>query len=293
MAHAHTHGEDKHTTGGLAWAFLLNLGFTAVELIGGLWTNSAAVLADAVHDLGDAIILGIAWYLQRISARGRDERYSYGYGRYSMLGGWAASMVLLLGSGVMLYVSVPRLFHSEEVDPIGMIWLALFGLVMNGLAAWKLHGGTSLNERGVFLHLLEDVMGWAAVLVGAIVMVLTGWSWIDTVLGIGIAIYVGYNAIKLLHKGTRILMQALPERFDEHRVEKTLLAVPGVTGVHDQHAWTLDGEFVILTVHLEVAANSDHGEVKRQARTALSDLGVDHATMELEGPGEDCGLQDH
>ena len=293
MAHVHTHGEGRHSARGLGWAFLLNLVFTAVEVVGGFWTNSAAILADAVHDLGDAIILGIAWYLQRISARGRDGRYSYGYGRYSMLGGWAASMVLLIGSVTMLFISVPRLFHSDAVDANGMVWIALFGLVMNGAAAWMLHGGKTLNERGVFLHLLEDVLGWAAVLIGAVLMVFTEWYWIDAVLAIAIALYVGRNAIGLLRKGTEYLMQALPERFNEARVEASLLAIPGVIGVHDQHAWTLDGEFVILTVHLEVEPSHDHEQVKRLARSVLSDLGVDHATMELEGPGSDCGLLEH
>ena len=288
MAHEHHTG-----TRALGLAFGLNLAFTVVEAIGGWWTNSAAVLSDSVHDLGDCLVLGAAWYLTRLAARGRDERYSYGYGRYRMLGGWAAALVLIVGSVIMLVVGTYRLWHPEPVDATGMLWLAVFGVVMNGLAAGFLHRGHSLNEQGVYLHLLEDVLGWVAVLIGALVMRATGWVWVDPLLTIGISLFIGWNALRTLSQGTRILMQAQPERYDEQAVRKALLAVPGVTGVHDQHAWTLDGRYLVLTVHLVVNATDALRRAKDAAREQLNALGVDHATIEVELEGEECTLQHH
>ncbi|MCB0793910.1 MAG: cation transporter [Flavobacteriales bacterium] len=287
MAHTHRHGRS-HALGAkaLGYAFLLNLLFTVVEAIGGLATDSVAVLSDAVHDLGDSLVLGTAWYLQRLSDRDRDQKYSYGYGRYSMLGGWMASMVLILGALFMLSMSIPRLWSPGEPHAPGMILLAVFGLVVNSLAAYLLRGGESLNERGVFLHLLEDVLGWAAVLIGAIIIHFTGARIIDPLLSIGISVFILYNAVRTLRQGTKILMQGLPEHFDTLAVSEALSTIPGVVDTHDQHAWSLDGEFIVLTIHLVVNETGwDAGErIKTEARRILHERGVDHATIELEPP---------
>jgi cobalt-zinc-cadmium efflux system protein len=275
-------------------AFFLNLGFTVVEALGGWWTDSIAVLTDALHDAGDCLVLGVAWYLQRIAARGRDGHYSYGYGRYSMLGGWLASMVLIAGALFMFTVSVPRLLAPVQPHSAGMIAIALFGLVMNGIAAWKLHGGTTLNERGIYLHLLEDVLGWAAVLLGAVVIHLTGWAAIDALLSMGISLYILVNAVRTLRRGTGILMQQVPPGLDMQAVRATLLALPRVKDLHDAHTWSLDGEFVVHTVHLVV---EDIGlrealDVKQRARAALAALGIHHTTIELEWESEECAARD-
>ncbi len=279
----------------LRWAFLINLAFTAVEFAGGLWTGSIAVLTDALHDAGDCLVLGLAWYLQRVAMKGRDARYSYGYGRYSMLGGWLTSVVLLAGSIGMLFLSVPRLWDTQAPDADGMLLIALFGLVMNGLAAWKLHGGGTLNERGAYLHLLEDVLGWAAVLLGAVLIRITGWAVIDPVLSIAISLFIAVNALRTLRRGTGILMQEIPIGLDLSSVRDRLLAIPHVTGLHDQHTWTLDGSFIVHTVHITLA-DVDLAEalaVKARARDELRSMGIHHATIELEWAGERCGLTQH
>ncbi|MFT3884319.1 MAG: cation diffusion facilitator family transporter [Flavobacteriales bacterium] len=296
--HAHGHEHDHaHRAGArnLRLAFLLNLAFTGVEFAGGLWTDSMAVLSDAFHDLGDALVLGAAWYLSGVAMRGRDASYSYGYGRYSMLGGWLTAVMLAVGSLVLMVVTITRLNEPHMPNAQGMLVLAVFGLLMNGLAAWKLHGGHSLNERGAYLHLLEDVLGWAAVLVGAVVLHFTGWTWIDPLLSIAINLFVLFNALRTLREGTGILMQRLPKGFDEAQVTAALRALPHVVGSHDQHAWTLDGRYVVLTVHLEVdtMAAAVQRQVKEQARAALHALGVHHATIELEERDEACTLQHH
>ena len=277
----------------LRTAFFINLAFTAVEVVGGWWTGSVAVLTDALHDAGDCLVLGTAWYLQRVAMKGRDAHYSYGYGRYSMLGGWLTSVVLIVGAVLMLWFTVPRLWSPGSPDSGGMVLIAVFGLVMNGFAAWKLHSGHTLNERGAYLHLLEDVLGWAAVLIGGVIIHFTGLVIVDPLLSLGISLFILLNAVRTLRKATGILMQQTPAGLDMASVRKQLLAIPHVTGLHDQHAWTLDGIYIVHTVHLEVA-DVDLAEAlqaKAQARGALHDMGIHHATIELEWAGEKCGTK--
>lgn len=276
-------------------AFFINLAFTLVEVVGGWWTGSIAVLTDAFHDAGDCLVLGTAWYLQRVAMRGRDAHYSYGYGRYSMLGGWLTSVVLIAGAIGMLVISVPRLWAPSTPNTVGMIGIAVFGLAMNGFAAWKLHGGGTLNERGAYLHLLEDVLGWAAVLLGGIIIHYTDWAIVDPLLSVAISCFILYNAVGTLRQGTGILMQEIPAQLDMQAVRSTLMAIPHVTDLHDQHTWTLDGSFIIHTVHLVVADVDLKAvlEAKAAARNALQQMGIHHATIELEWAEEHCGLQHH
>ena len=310
-AHQHSHAGHDHThhpptahphslvsaasTIALRTAFFINLAFTLVEVVGGWWTGSIAVLTDAMHDAGDCLVLGTAWYLQRIAMKGRDAHYSYGYGRYSMLGGWLTSVVLIVGAFAMMAVSIPELWSPSTPNSLGMIGIAVFGLAMNGLAAWKLHGGHTLNERGAYLHLLEDVLGWAAVLIGGIVIHFTGWAIADPILSIAISLYILFNAIGTLRKGTGILMQEIPPGTDQKALRERLLAIPHVADLHDQHTWTLDGSFIVHTVHV-VVADVDQKEalaIKSRARDELKALGIHHATIELEWADEECGLQHH
>jgi len=294
--HGHDHGHG-HAAGAasLRVAFFINLAFTVVEAVGGWWTGSIAVLTDALHDAGDCLVLGTAWWLQRVAMKGRDAQYSYGYGRYSMLGGWLTSVVLMVGAGAMLVLSVPRLWAPELPHTTGMMGIAVFGLLMNGLAAWKLHGGGSLNERGAYLHLLEDVLGWAAVLVGAVVMYFTGWAIVDPLMSVGIGVFILWNAVSTLRKGTGILMQEIPAGIDMQAIRTRLMTIPHVRDLHDQHTWTLDGNLVVHTVHV-VVADVDLLQargIKAQARAELKALGIHHATIELEWADEHCGLEHH
>lgn len=292
--HAHGHVSAASATA-LRTAFFINLAFTLVEVVGGWWTGSIAVLTDAMHDAGDCLVLGTAWYLQRVAMQGRDAHYSYGYGRYSMLGGWLTSVVLIIGAILMLTFSVPELWSPTAPNSLGMIGIALFGLAMNGFAAWKLHGGHTLNERGAYLHLLEDVLGWAAVLIGGVIIYFTGWAIADPILSIAISLYILINAIGTLRRGTGILMQEIPAGLDMQAVRTRLMAIPHIVDLHDQHTWTLDGSYVVHTVHILVA-DVDLKlalEAKACARETLKAMGIHHATIELEWAEEDCGLTHH
>ena len=212
-AEPHEHGDDRAhnhqhgSSGNLKVAFLLNLAFTIIEIIGGLWTNSIAILTDAVHDLGDTLSLGSAWYFDRISKRGRSDHNTYGYRRYSLLGGLITAAVLVGGLSVGLWQAFGRLFSPQPVNAQGMIILAVIGVAFNGVAVLRVRKGSSLTERVVSWHLLEDTLGWCAVLIGAGVMAIWDLPIIDPLLSIGISLFVLWNVMRTLRKFLGIFLQ--------------------------------------------------------------------------------------
>ena len=242
MGHDHHHGHADSSNVG--FAFFLNLGFTIVEIIGGFLTNSFAILADAIHDLGDTISLGLAWYFQRLSKRGRTSRFTYGYRRFNTLGAIVTGVVLVAGSVFILTEAIPKLWEPNEVDASGMIWLAILGVIVNGAAVFKLRaGGDSLNEQVLTWHLLEDVLGWVAVLIGAVVMYFYDLPWIDPALSIAIAAFVLFNVVKRLWAAGKIILMAAPEGVSHDEVLGAINALDGVEDAHHLHLWTLDGEY--------------------------------------------------
>lgn len=291
---SHDHGHDHHDhdeSGTIGVAFFLNFSFALIEVAGGLLTNSVAILSDALHDVGDSLALALAWYLQKVSGRGRDRRFTYGYRRFSLLGALINSVILIGGSMVILAMAISRLIAPQPTIALGMLALAVLGIVVNGAAVLRLKKGHSQNAKVVALHLLEDVLGWGAVLVGALVIHFTGWYWIDPLLSLGIAVYILINAYRNLRTATKILLQGIPEGLDLAAIEAKLSAVAGVVSFHDLHLWSLDGERTILTVHLVLDAPATPEascRVKQGTVAAMNDLGIDHCTIEIEGPDEPC-----
>jgi cobalt-zinc-cadmium efflux system protein len=293
-SHGHHH-HHHHSGDNIKVAFFLNLGFTVIEVFGGLWINSMAILSDALHDFGDSLSLGLAWYFDRLSRRGSDQQFSYGYKRFSLLGAIINSMVLLLGSGIVLWVSVPRLFNPEPVHAPGMIGFAILGVLVNGVAAWRLNKGESLNERVAMLHLMEDVLGWAAVLVGGILLYFFDLPIIDPLLSLLITGFILYNVVRNLRKGLQILLQGTPANISPQEVRQRLEQLPEVSSVHDLHLWTLDGISHVLTLHAVVHQNMDLAgafAVKQRIREAMEHAHINHVTVELEMLGQECS-QEH
>jgi cobalt-zinc-cadmium efflux system protein len=196
--HDHSH---EHSGTRIRWAFFLNLAFTVIEFIGGWLTNSTAIMADAVHDLGDSLSIGLAWYLDTISKKKADKEFSYGYRRFSLLGAMINGSILIVGSLWVLSVAIPRLFAPEMPEATGMVYLAVLGVVVNGYAAFKLSRGKSLNERVLNWHLLEDVLGWLAVLIVAVVLLFVEWPILDPLLSIGFTLFILYNVTKSFSHG--------------------------------------------------------------------------------------------
>jgi len=280
MGAGHSHGNSAKKN--IVLAFFLNLGFAAVELAGGLMTNSVAILTDALHDAGDALSLAISWYLEKISGRPRDAKYSYGYKRYSLLGSVVISAVLTFGSLIMISESVKRLIEPQKTDAQGMLYLAIFGIAINGFAALRMKQGHSFSERAIFLHFIEDVLGWIAVLIGSILMLYFPVPWFDPVISIAIAIWVLINVVRNLTKVMRIFLQEIPADIEIEKLTEALDALPGVKSLHDLHVWSLDGQSHIMTMHVVMKRAADQKKIKTEARRIGREFGINHATVELE-----------
>ncbi len=281
QSHNHTHSAE----GNIKVAFFLNLIFSIVELIGGLLTNSVAILSDALHDFGDSLTLGISWYFARISQRKETRDYSYGFKRFSVLGALINGIVLVTGSVLILMEAIPRLLNPVNPETKEMIYFAIVGVVVNGLAAARLKKGSTINEKSVYLHLLEDVLGWIAVLIGAIVMHYTYLPIIDPILSLLIALFILSNIYKNLKESFRIILQGTPSGIDIAKIHETFSKYPAIESFHNCHAWSMDGEYHILSVHLVFKENkplADIEEIKNSVKSDLKALGINHTTIELE-----------
>ena len=288
MSHGHHHHDSA---GNLGFAFIINLIFAVIELVGGLYVNSLAILSDALHDLGDSLSLGLAYFLEKKSQKARDTTYSYGYRRFSTLGAIINSLILIAGSLFIVSHAIPRIFSPQPSDGQGMIILAILGVIFNGMAYYRTRDGHGHNEKMVSLHLLEDVLGWVAVLIGGVLIYYTGWYVIDAVLSVGISVYVMINAVRGLRSTSRILLQGIPDNIDLTLVETKLSNIKGIIEVHDLHVWSLDGEKAILTAHLVCDKSVDFlkaSNIKKEARRRLEACHIHHCTLELEKREENC-----
>jgi cobalt-zinc-cadmium efflux system protein len=285
-------------TGKLKTAFFINLAFTVIEIVGGILTNSVAILSDAVHDLGDSITLAASWQLEKLSRRGRTDQQTYGYRRYSLLGALISALILILGSVYILFQAIPRLFSPQPVSPRGMIALALLGIVVNTVAALRLRGGSRLNERVVFLHLMEDVLGWIAVLVISIVLLFTDIRILDPILSIVITVYILSKIFPILKSAFKVFLQYAPSGSDLGAIRDALVRLRGVKDVHDIHLWSLDGTYTVFSAHFVTDKDLTVDElegIKGEIRRTLRNMEIHHTTIEFESSDnacEECDLAD-
>lgn len=267
-------------------AFILNLSFSILECLGGIFTNSVAILSDAVHDMGDAVSIGVSYLLEKKSQKQPDDVYTYGYLRYSVLGSIVSTLVLLTGSCLVIVNAISRIRSPQEIRYTGMIILAVIGVAVNLLAAFFTRHGHSMNQKAVNLHMLEDVLGWAVVLVGAVVMRFTDFKLIDPLMSIGVAVYILLHGLSHLKRALDLFLVKIPRGIRVGDVKGHLREIEGVTDVHHMHIWSMDGNLHYATMH--VVASGDHETVKKAAREALAEYGITHATLELEKQGEPC-----
>lgn len=288
MSHSHNH---NHRPDNIKLAFFLNLIFTIVEIIGGLLVNSVAILSDAIHDLGDSLSLGLSWYLDRKSNQAGDNEYTFGYQRFSLLGALINSVVLVAGSTFVIYEAAQRLMAPEHTDALGMLAFAVLGVVVNGYAAYKLGKGKTLNERVLQWHLLEDVLGWGAILVVSIVLLIWDIHILDPLLSLVITAYILWNVFKRLVETMKIFLQGSPGKIDVDEIRRKFESVPYVASVHHTHIWSLDGERHVLTAHIKLQKVSSIGkvaEVKSQLKELVKDYELEHITIETEFEDEVC-----
>ena len=271
-------------------AFLLNLFFSVFEFFGGIFTGSIAIISDAVHDLGDAASIGVSFFLERKSKKHPDKRHTYGYLRYSVLGSVITTVILLTGSVLVIVHAVERIITPSHIHYDAMIAFAVVGVSVNLAAALLTRRGESLNQKAVNLHMLEDVLGWAVVLIGAIVMRFFDIPILDPILSIGVALFILTEAVRCLCEVGSLFLVKVPKELDPDEIVHHLLEIEGVLDVHHLHLWSMDGRAHYATMHLVV--RGDGAAVKQAVRKELSEHGICHATLELEHEGEDCHERD-
>ncbi len=291
MAHSH-----DDSTANIKTAFFLNLFFSLAELIGGYLTNSLAIYSDALHDLGDTFSLGVSWYLDKVSKQPRNSSFSYGLGRFSLLSAFISSVVLLIGSLYILSEAIPRLLSPEHSNAQGMILFAIGGILINGIAVLRLKKGQSMNEKVIFLHILEDVLGWIAVLITGIIIYFYDIHILDPLLSMAIVLFVLWNVAKNLKATVKLFLQSVPEGLDITDLEANIKKIPHVQALHDTHLWTLDGIHHILTIHIVIANDTTDKEavvIKCEAKKLFNKQNIEHSTIEIEREGEVCELDNH
>ncbi len=287
----HNHPHHQNTAAGLRTAFFLNLLFTIVEIVGGVLTNSLAILSDAMHDLGDAVSLGLGWYLEHFSQKESDRRFSYGYRRFSLLGALINTVILIIGALYISLEAIPRLFSPEKPNAQGMAVLALGGIVVNGIAVIRLRRDGSFNARTIAWHFIEDVLGWIAVLIVSIILLFADLYFLDPLLSISISIFVLYNVQRNLRQTLDVFLQGVPASYDIEYIDRCLLQIENVKSVHHTHIWSLDGVHHVLTTHVVVGADTPRESVlcvKQDIRDLVQNLDISHITIDIEYGESDC-----
>ena len=262
-------------------AFILNLSFSIFEFFGGLFVNSVAILSDSLHDLGDALSIGISYFLEKKSKKKADEKYTYGYIRYSVLGGVITTTILLAGSVLVIIGSVRRLLNPVEINYSGMIVFAVIGVILNFVAAYVTREGDSINQKAVNLHMLEDVLGWVVVLFGAIIMNFTDIRMIDPLMSIGVALFILFNALKNLRAVLDLFLEKAPSDINISELREHLLGIEGVEDIHHIHVWSIDGYNNYATMHIVTRVEDIKG-IKQMIRDELCEHNICHAVLETE-----------
>lgn len=271
----------------VGFAAFLNVLFTIIEVIGGLLTNSLALLADALHDFADSFALIIAWYAEKQAKKPATRKMTFGYRRLSLLSAIFAIIVLIAGSLFILSQAIPRLINPEPVNAEGMVLIAIIGITINGLGYFRLKKGMSQNEKILSWHLLEDILGWIFLLVGAVIIKVWNEPVIDPLMTIGFTIFVLWGVSKNARETFNLLLEGVPEYINIDEVKESILSIEGVKRVHDIHVWSLEGETDVLTAHVVVEDKylQAPDKTRQSIKSKLEEHNIEHSTLELESEG--------
>lgn len=292
--HPHHHnGQNIHRI--FAWAMWINLAYSALEAGFGFYTNSLALISDALHNLGDAAGLGLAWAAAWLASHAPTDRHTFGWRRATQLSPLINAILLVAFSGALLWESFRRMQSPPEVPGLTMMWVAGIGVLVNiGTGALFYRGmHTDLNKRGAFLHLMADAAVSVAVVIAGLGLWLYDWRWLDPVTSLIVGIVVGYSSWRLLKESFMQVMDAVPENLDKPQVETYLLSLPGVTEVHHVHIWSIGAEEIALTAHIVRNTIQNHDAIIDQANIGLlQQFGINHATLQIE-LGHSCLHDEH
>ena len=276
MAHHH-----QHKTSPVGLAALLNLVFAVSEFIAGLAFNSTALLSDAVHDLGDVLVLFLSALIEKLSHKKPTQIYTYGFGRLSLMAAVFNSVILLTGLIFVIGQAVSRLFNPEPVSSLGMFIMSILGIGVNLWAVLKMKGQKTILERSVLLHLAEDLLGWVAVFLTSIVIYLTGWYILDPIISLGIAAFIAVNVIRNLSQSYRMVMMGTSNPEDFEKISQEILGLDGVLGLTDSHYWSIDGEKQIFTAKVRVATTTDTDRLRQRIDKVLEPYTIACSTIEF------------
>lgn len=262
-------------------AFLLNLSFSIIEFIFGWLFGSSAILADALHDLGDALAIGSSAMMQAYADRPADSHYPFGYKRWNSLAALLTSSILIMGSSFILLENIPKLLNPQPVDQDGMLVLGIIAVMTNLLASHFLKNGHSHNESILSLHFLEDILGWLAVILVSTILQFTDWYILDPLLSLAIAIFILHQALPQVWRTLKIFLETSPQGLDSEEVRKGLLCLENVAAVHQLSIWTLDGVEHCASLTLSIDDPAMASQSKQAIRTYLEPYGIEQSTIEI------------
>ena len=269
-------------------AFFLNLTYAIVEFIAGGVFGSSAVLADSVHDLGDAIAIGISAFLESISNREEDSHYTLGYKRFSLLGAMVTAVILMTGSVLVILENIAKIFHPQPVNDEGILWLGIIAITINVLASLVIRKGQTKNESILSLHFLEDTLGWVAVILMAIVLRFTDWYILDPLLSLVISFFILSKALPRFWRTLKIFLDAVPEGVDIQKIKTDLAELDHVASINQLNLWTMDGLEKNAIVHVCLKEMEHMETCKESIRIFLKDCGFQNITIEV-----DADLESH
>ena len=269
-------------------AFFLNLSFAIVEFIAGGIFGSSAVLADSVHDFGDAIAIGISAFLESISNRKEDSHYTLGYKRFSLLGAMVTAVILMTGSVLVILENIAKIFHPQPVNDEGILWLGIIAITINVLASLVIRKGQTKNESILSLHFLEDTLGWVTVILMAIVLRFTDWYILDPLLSLVISFFILSKALPRFWRTLKIFLDAVPEGVDIQKIKTDLAELDHVASINQLNLWTMDGLEKNAIVHVCLKEMEHMETCKESIRIFLKDCGFQNITIEV-----DADLESH
>ena len=283
MIHHHNEGAGHN----ILSAFFINLAFTVIALTGGWLTNSMAIISDSIHDLGCTLSIGLAWGFEHIAKHKPTHRFNFGYRRFALLGAFVNACILISGASVVLHESFERMGSPVKVDANGMMWFALLAIAFKGFAAWRTWRGTSVNQRMVSLHLLGDCLGWVAVLVASLVMMVVEIPLLDPLLSVCISLYILYNVVRNVITAFRIVLEGVPASVDYNVVKAEITALEDVIEVQQLRIWSMDNEYHMAEVVLCTRLNSLPmvEQLKNSLHTLLEKHGVEQCVIEVKPIG--------
>ena len=267
-------------------AFILNLAFSLFEFWGGIYTGSISVISDSIHDMGDAASIGLSFIFEKISKKKPDSTHTYGYARYSVLGGLVTNIILFFGSLAVIYNAVIRIIHPSPIKYNEMIVLAIIGVCVNFCAAYFTRGSDSPCQKAVNLHMIEDVLGWAIVLIAAVIMKFVNFTHIDPIMSVCVAVFILVNSIKNLNEIKDIFLEKTPREIDIEILKKDILNIENVIDVHQVRVHSIDGQTNVAAMH--IVTDKNRLEIKKEIRLLLHKYNIFHVTLELESKGELC-----